>query len=71
MRLIFELGSSHAYRVMVDEGSASLCIVQDILVFINSHNIELPSIEVYQSMLIQDNRGWGNKFRGKDYSLLL
>lgn len=71
MRLIFELGNSHAYSVIMKEGTASLCILQDILVFMNSHNIELPPIEVYQSMLIQDNRGWGNKFRGKDYSLLL
>lgn len=71
MRLIFELGSSHAYSVIINEGNASLRIVQDILTCMNSHNIGLPSIGIYQSMLIQDNRGWGNKFRGKDYSLLL
>lgn len=69
MRLIFELGTCHAYTIIIDNGNDSLAYIQDILTFMVSNKVNIPSIERYKSMSIKENRGWGNRFSGKAYSL--
>jgi hypothetical protein len=36
-----------------------------------SNKLRMPDFEKYQQFPIDDNKGWGNKFDGKQMSIIL
>jgi hypothetical protein len=68
---IYYLGTSHAYTNIENEGKTSLIVLQDIIDFMNKNNIIFPEYNNLICFSIDEDEGWGRKFNGKEYSLIL
>ncbi|NLL81465.1 MAG: hypothetical protein GX231_04050 [Tissierellia bacterium] len=71
MTSIYNIGTSHAYSVIVEYGQKSLDELGLLINFMTEHKLQLPDIEPFLKYSIEENKGWGNKFDGKALSKIL
>lgn len=68
MTAIYYIGTSHAYSVITGNGQRSLDEAGKLINYITENSIPLPEIDKIKKSSINENRGWGNKFDGKEVS---
>ena len=71
MTVIYSIGTSHAYTVIKEYGQESLDELEILINYMTKNNITLPDIRTFERYSIEENRGWGNKFDGKNISIIL
>lgn len=71
MTSIYNIGTSHAYSVIVGCGKESLYEVELLIKYMTSKGISMPDVKDFEQFSIKENEGWGNKFEGKVISCIL
>lgn len=71
MTSIYNIGTSHAYSVIVEYGQKSLDELEKLIIYMIQNNIQLPDIKLFETFSIEENEGWGNKFDGRNISIIL
>ncbi|MEN8905635.1 MAG: hypothetical protein ABF289_06705 [Clostridiales bacterium] len=71
MTAIFNIGTSHAYTVIVGYGQKSFDELEKLISFMINNNLPLPDITSFLKYSINENKGWGNKFDGTILSKIL
>lgn len=68
---IYNIGTSHAYSIIVKYGQRSLDELEILLNYMTKNDIPLPDIKPFEKFSIEENKGWGNKFNGIKLSKIL
>ena len=71
MSSIYNIGTSHAYSIIEGFGQQSLEQLELLINYMDKNNIPLPHINDFKKFAITENKGWGNKFNGKEISCIL
>lgn len=71
MTSIYNIGTSHAYSIIVEHGQKSLNELEKLIIYMTQNNIQLPDVKAFEEFSIEENKGWGNKFDGRNISNIL
>lgn len=71
MTAIYNIGTSHAYTIIVDYGQKSLEELDKLIDYMKENDIPLPEEKQFTRFSFEENKGWGSKFDGRSISSIL
>jgi len=71
MTSIYDIGTSHAYSRIEEYGQNSLDELEILINYMKKNNVPLPDVSPFEKFSIEENKGWGNSFDGKNISSVL
>lgn len=71
MTAIYNIGTSHAYSIIIEYGKKSFDELATLIRFMIDDNLPLLDIEPFLKYSIEENKGWGNKFDGTVLSKII
>lgn len=71
MNLIYELGTVNAYTVLIGNDTKTIKKVEEAISILKTHGIKIVSIEPFRKYSFEQCNGWGEKFDGRNLSIIL
>ena len=71
MTAIYNTGTSHAYSRIEKNGKESLRELEILVKYMEKIGVPIPDVTEFKQFSILENRGWGDRFDGKNISGIL
>ena len=68
---MFELGSIDLYSKLVDNSPNTLEKIEEAVELLKENKIDNISIETFKQYSFKERNGWGERFDGRDLSIIL